>query len=827
MKVLCIGFFDRGNFGDQLFAWLYTKCFPEFTIASIETLTVNIMKQHDTVLLAGGDILNDYFMAKLVNLLEMSNFSGTVHALSSGIPYSEKPTNLKTMMSIFDSVLVRSQRDYTWCTSVYDKVEYHPDVSIFTQELLDNQIVDVSTLLPWGKRKKIIMTVAQPFYESSNDKTRFLSSMCDIIKTLINKENGHVYFIPFNTYTSSTKECDYYLQDLLMDALDEDIKEHVTNVKRDFSMEEMFAIFKSMDLGVHMRYHAHMFSIITGLSFVSLGKTPKTINLLRDVGLPTEYSWSHNNATDSHYFAYGKVPESRGQHQPLFEKYISKYTLQKYKSHVYETIAKSQSKTRTRPIHTSVLNVVKYLRNKCPLLDYSDDAWVQRILTEKGTIGKMIDSYEIQQVDSGFLASLILYYLLGAPFPEYHYGLSQKIIGKDFMASRELQWIHNDYMAKQQRLSSTMVSQSDILQKQVLSSQGQPCDINMNLSYVNANDFNGLHRSGWPFVMSSLKHLDSPTSNIIFDNYVDRTFHWCHDIYSHVGLIPYKTPWIGVIHHTMDQTYSDYNTTRLLENPTFIESLKVCKGIIVLSEYLRAQLSKALPAIPIVSIKHPTDLSIMHRFDYHSFSENPAVVQVGAWLRDNYGIYALSPNETWMKKKVLRGKNMNHHFCPPDMRIEIDKSVLSMSSPHDTHLDISQYTNKFISGMLKHLHEQYLSVQELSTLSNEEYDLLFTNHIVFLNLVDASAVNTVIECIARHTPILINRHPAVVEYLGEDYPLFYDSMAQANRLVCDMTRIKEAHDYLKQMYKGELKCDHFVYRLTKFVSSVISTSSTE
>jgi len=592
-------------------------------------------------------------------------------------------------------------------------------------------------------------------------------------------------------------------------------------------MEEMFVIFKAMDLGVHMRYHAHMFSVITGLPFVSLGKTPKTINLIKDIGLPSEYSWSHENATQSHYFAYGQVPESRDEQQRLFKDYMSGYTLAQYKRRVFEAIGKSKSTPRGRPIHTAVLMVVKYLREKCPTLDYSNDAWVQRILTEQGTIGKLIDSYHIQHVNSGFLASLILYYLIGTPFPEYHYGLSQKILGKEFMASREFQWIFNDYMNKQQKMSATMVSKSDILQKQTVATPGCSGDIKMNLTYVNANDFNGLHRSGWPYVMSSLKHLDDPNSDIIFDNYVDRTFHWCHDIYSHVVLIPYKTPWIGVIHHTMDQIYSDYNTTQLFENPTFIESLKVCKGIVVLSEYLRKQLSQVLPeSIELITIKHPTDLSIAHRFDYDSFCSKPSVVQVGAWLRDNYGIYALTPAETWMTKKVLRGKNMNHHFCPPDMKIEIDKSTLDLSQDN-VRLTTSQHTNKFISGMLKHIYQQYTSVQEISTLSNEEYDLLLTNHIVFLNLVDASAVNTVIECIARYTPILINRHPAVVEYLGEEYPLFYDSMAEANRLVCDMERIKEAHDYLKQLYKGELKCDHFVYRLTRFVSSMISTEEHE
>lgn len=819
MKTLCIGFFDRGNFGDQLFSWLYQKCFPEFTVISIENLTVKEVLEHDVIILAGGDILNDYFMTKLVNLLEMSNFTGSVYAFSSGIPYIDKPKTLKTIMDIFDGVMVRSTRDYEWCKTLTKQVIYHPDVSIFTEELLNDTIVDVNTLLESvsGDRKRIILTVAQPFYVTSPEKGQFLASICTIIKRLINEENGHVYMVPFNTFKSATKECDFYLQEDIMRQLDgTDEVSHVTNVMREFSMEEMMAIFKSMDLGVHMRYHAHMLSIVTGLPFVSLGKTPKTLSLMSDLGLLESGSWSQIDAsTGQHYYEYGNIPDINLQ-RSKFAEYTLGYTLEDYKNQVYSWVQSSHDSQNTKrcPLYMAVLKTIEYLRSKCPTLEYSNHAWVQRVLRESGTLSKIIKSYSVEGVEKEFMASLVCYYMIGTPFPEYHYGLSQKILGNEFMASRELQWIYNDYTNKQYQLSSSTTTNHDVLPKDdTLSST----DIKMNLTHVNSNDFNGLHRSGWPFVMASMTKLHDPNSDIVFDNYVDRTFHWCHDVYLHVGLIPYKKPWIGVIHHTMDEEYSDYNTTRLLKNPTFIESLKTCKGLIVLSDYLNTQLTP-LVEVPIVSIKHPTDLMVTKRFDFDAFSHEPAVVQVGAWLRNNYGIYALTPSEPWMKKKVLRGKNMNHHFCPNDFKIEFDGSILTDM----TNLSISSSTNKFITGMLKHLHEQYISVEELSTLSNDEYDTLLTNHIVFLDLVDVSAANTVIECIARYTPLVVNRHPAVVEYLGTDYPLFYDTMAEANKLVCDMDKIKSAHTYLRTMYKGDLRCEHFVYQVSKFISMISS-----
>ena len=50
--------------------------------------------------------------------------------------------------------------------------------------------------------------------------------------------------------------------------------------------------------------------------------------------------------------------------------------------------------------------------------------------------------------------------------------------------------------------------------------------------------------------------------------------------------------------------------------------------------------------------------------------------------------------------------------------------------------------------------------------------------IVFIKLIEASAVNTLIECIMRHTPIVINRLPPIVELLGKDYPLYYDEIEE-------------------------------------------------
>ena len=59
-----------------------------------------------------------------------------------------------------------------------------------------------------------------------------------------------------------------------------------------------------------------------------------------------------------------------------------------------------------------------------------------------------------------------------------------------------------------------------------------------------------------------------------------------------------------------------------------------------------------------------------------------------------------------------------------------------------------------------------------------------------------SANNAVIECIARGTPLLINKQPATVEYLGEEYPFYFDNLEEASKKSKDYVLIEKTHHYL-------------------------------
>ena len=422
------------------------------------------------------------------------------------------------------------------------------------------------------------------------------------------------------------------------------------------------------------------------------------------------------------------------------------------------------------------------------------------------------------------------------------------------------------------------------------------------IKFLQAHDeFQGVHRSGWDYAISLLRQFQSPTG-ILTDLYTDGTFHWNEHLYAAQGIIPFKQPWIGFIHHTAHPTYNEYNLQNLFKKETFLLSLNFCKAIITLSEQNRHWISKQLShlgyKIPVFKLSHPTEYT-PSTFQYYNFAANPRIIQIGSWLRDPYAIYHAPI--LFGKKFILIGKNMdnikhpesisiklgnncsdqcdchdesNHHYaqvscdCYFDSHDRNKSSSSSSSSSSDSDDDhqicrphipnicqAPSYGNICVQFILRYLWKQqapstltvltnnsgcdcgytsphysqqshlvkrheakirqlnatikrnYQSVTTLEHLNNIEYDRLLSSSVVFLKLEDCAAVNTIIECIIRNTPIIVNRLPATIEYLGANYPLFYDSINDVSKFT--IKNIQTAHKYLSKMDKTHLMADTF------------------
>jgi len=218
--------------------------------------------------------------------------------------------------------------------------------------------------------------------------------------------------------------------------------------------------------------------------------------------------------------------------------------------------------------------------------------------------------------------------------------------------------------------------------------------INLNYSEEldQVNYLEGYHRSGWSFVLNQLSKHHDPNA-IKCDTYVDRTFHWFKP-----SFLPYTSEWIGIIHHTFNTSFSRHNNERLLKNVLFMDSLKYCKGLFVFSKEnqkrFKKEFAKRYINVPVICLFHPTEFipeSEMFTLDKFFNNPNKRIVQIGAWLRNNYAIFRLNngkPNlqiskHECLKKSALIGKNMENYYKPIDFftRFQLHKHT------NQKHLD--------------------------------------------------------------------------------------------------------------------------------------------
>ena len=227
--------------------------------------------------------------------------------------------------------------------------------------------------------------------------------------------------------------------------------------------------------------------------------------------------------------------------------------------------------------------------------------------------------------------------------------------------------------------------------------------------------------------------------------------------------------------------------------------------------------------IPVYTLTHPTETPEL-KFNFNTFESNPLkqIIQIGGWLRNSYAIYELEINEKKLKisKALLQGKFMENYVKPQDFDITQLSKYMYKNPPELNKRMCMTSTNKYVEGLISHINTQFDSVQIIHQLDNQEYDKLLSKNIVFLNLINASACNTLIECVVRNTPILINRLEAVEEILGLDYPFYYDSIQEAGQMATDLQLTKKAHEYLCKLDKTNLSINKFIKDFEKIISMI-------
>jgi hypothetical protein len=384
---------------------------------------------------------------------------------------------------------------------------------------------------------------------------------------------------------------------------------------------------------------------------------------------------------------------------------------------------------------------------------------------------------EINDID--LIVKFINYELLGSPDTEYNKELYDSIDNQDNLVDVML-----DMISENKEKSSQEVEQLIM-----------PIP-NFNIHFKKQN----FSEKGVDILYTSLKSFHHDKSDTLIDIFLEDTFGTNYDLYSFIGIVPYKKKWIGFIHSTFDNAI-EINSYDLLYNDDFIKSLEYCKGLYVFSEKVKYQLKNIIDKeVDIYFIDHPVEDPVI-KFDYNKFKNNTnkKIICASSFMGNTYDFYTTDFKlfqENCFKYSI---ENLDKYIIN-----SYDKYLPSMSLLTNLKGSIEK-ENLWEYSLYKQVKEYIDSVTVIDHENKKMYDSLLSENIIYIDGISSFSLCVLNECIIRNTPFIIGK-TSIEKF--ENYPLKMKSFYTRKD-------IYKAHKYLKKMKKNHLSINYFMCQLTK------------
>lgn len=301
----------------------------------------------------------------------------------------------------------------------------------------------------------------------------------------------------------------------------------------------------------------------------------------------------------------------------------------------------------------------------------------------------------------------------------------------------------------------------------------------------------GLHLSGWPWICERLQQ-ESDGRSILLDDFVEHSMDG--PIYSR------NCPWVGIFHHPPneigDALYvpiapDNYKMMpdKFLKRPKLQQALRKLRLAITLSVNL-AQWLKRQPQIncPVVALKHPIKKTEkLFRPDILVGERPIRLFHYGTYLKNVRILHQLPKVDGFFMERVEPIR-----LCESQWDAACWTMIPNRPNNH--------------------------AVTSIPRQTPEQMDYLLSTSVVVFEYFGLAASNALLECIIRNTPVIVNRVPAAVEYLGEGYPLFYDGIKDIRR-VLNRSTIYKGYQYLEALDKSNLTLDRFVRDLKEVIDT--------
>jgi len=316
----------------------------------------------------------------------------------------------------------------------------------------------------------------------------------------------------------------------------------------------------------------------------------------------------------------------------------------------------------------------------------------------------------------------------------------------------------------------------------------------------------GKHFFGWKstmnYLLENVNTFESLEFNkkYYFDEWIEKLLVWGNKIQNKKCLDVINDENLQLITFLHGAPFENYNSE--LDNKNFIlnDDLLLNKNIIdlihsnnllysitflyVLSVYHKNYIVNTYPQFKnkVLSVYHPIDINNYEKddlFNIRKFMNKRNIYHVGWWLRNFTSFFEF---------KVPRGYN-KFILVKQEFRQQFDEKFNDIDK----------------------------SIQVINELNDNEYKSIFSSSCIFCDLADAVANNVILECIKYNTPVIVRRIPSIEEYLGIDYPLFFDDTSDLSKFTDSKilhTKIVEANEYLKKMDKSPYMLETFLNKIT-------------
>jgi hypothetical protein len=307
------------------------------------------------------------------------------------------------------------------------------------------------------------------------------------------------------------------------------------------------------------------------------------------------------------------------------------------------------------------------------------------------------------------------------------------------------------------------------------------------------------HYNGWAHIVNELQKNNPPDkSGMMLDTFVDKKIYTSLTNPSHYNMLKYNqhflqntalkevlkdynTKWIGILHACEKSPVRKHVTLyNFVNSEWFILNKETCAGLVTLSAHA-ADILKKITDVPIFYTYHPK--TVEKQFDIDSYLNDPIILHAGFHNR-NFSKFA--------KFKTQIPKRINV---------------------------INKWFASYIPNCYKanNIQEYEANTVQVDTekLADNSYINNLTKSVGFCYLYSTNANNAVLEHIMSHTPLIVNKLPAVVEYIGEDYPMFYENIEHdPDKYLLSKSFLSEVSSYLKErsaldMFKIENFIDFF------------------